>query len=124
MQHTSAARQQPCEKPASQATVTQNKPKVLTDQKLILKLKHPPSQLRKTTTAGQSINSETETAAIRICDTPSPPPRTGSTTHTTPRAASHIQDPVEIAGRRSDLSPWQAQAPPLGEEHLSAGTVL
>jgi len=42
----------------------------------------------------------------------------------TPRVASRIQDPAEIAGRRSELSPWQARDHPLGEEHVSAGTVL
>ena len=75
-------------------------------------------------TAGRSISGETEAAAIRIRDTPSPLPRTGSTTHATPRAARHIQDPAEIAGQRSELSPWQARDSPLGEEHVSACTVL
>jgi len=75
-------------------------------------------------TAGLSISSETEAAAIHIRDTPSLLPRTGSTTHATPRVASRIQDPAEIAGRRSDLSPWQARDHHLGEEHVSAGTVF
>jgi len=45
MQHTSAAQQRPGKKPAMTAGATQNKPKALTDQIPILKLKHPPSQL-------------------------------------------------------------------------------
>jgi len=104
---------------------TQNKPKALTrDLKLILKLKHPPSQYRDNMTAGLSISGETEAAAIRIHNTPSPPPRTGSTTHETPRAVHHIQDPAEMAVRRSELSPWQSRDHPLGEEHLSASMAL
>jgi len=122
MQHTSAAQQRPSEKPASTASATQNK--VQTDWIPIPKLKHPPSQPRKTMTAGRSIRGETEAAAIRIRDTPSLLPRTGSTTHATPRAACHIQDLAEIAGRRSELSPWQVRDPSFGEEHVLACTVL
>jgi len=98
MQHTSAAQQRPGKKPALTASATQNKPKAPADRILILKLKHPPSQPRKTMTAGQSISGESEAAAIRICDMPSPLPQTGSMTHATPRVGSRIQDLVEIAG--------------------------
>jgi len=98
MQHTSAAQQRPGKKVAMTAGASQNKPKTLTDRILIPKLKHPPSQPRKKMTAGRSISGETEAAAIRICDTPSPLPRTGSITHATPWVASRIQDPAEIAG--------------------------
>jgi len=124
MQHTSAAQQRPGEKQALTASATQNKTKALTDHISILKLKHPPSQPGKTTTAGRSTSGETEAAAIRIRDTPSPLPRTGSMTHATPRAASRTQDPTEIAERCSELSPGQARDPPFGEEYMSAGTVL
>ena len=124
MQHTSAAQQRPGKKVAMTAGASQNKPKTLTDRILIPKLKHPPSQPRKTLTAGRSISGETEAATIRIRETPSPLPRTGSTTHATPRVASRIQDLAEIAGQSSELSPWQARDHPLGEEHVSACTVL
>ena len=46
------------------------------------------------------------------------------TTHATPRAAHRNQDPAEMAGRHSELSPWQARDHPLGEEHVSASKVL
>ena len=49
-------------------------------------------------TAGWSISGETEIAAIRISNTPSPPQRTGSMTQATPRAAHRIQAPAEMAG--------------------------
>ena len=73
---------------------------------------------------GLSISGETEAAAICIRDTPSPLPQTGSTTHATPRVASFIQDPAEIAGQHSKLSPWQARDHPFGKEHALACTVL
>jgi len=67
MQHTSAAQQQPGEKPASATSVTQNKPNAPTrDLIQIPKLKHPPSQHRDTIVAGRSSSGETEAVFIRI----------------------------------------------------------
>jgi len=99
MHHTNAAPPRPGDKPALTTSETQNKPKEQTsDRILILKLKHPPGKPRDTITAGRSISGATETASIRIRDTPSPPPRTGSRTQATPRAAHHIQAPAEKVG--------------------------
>ena len=81
MQHTSAAQQRSVKKPAWTVGATQKKPKTLTDRIPIPKLKNPPSQPKETMTAGRIISGETEAEAIRICDTPSPLPWTGSTTH-------------------------------------------
>jgi len=125
MQHTSAAQQHPGTKPASETSMTQNKPKTPT-RDLILnpKFKHPPSQHRDTIAAGQNCSGETEAVAICIHDMPSPPSQTGPMTHATPRAAPRIQDPAEMTPRRPKFSPWQALYHPFGEGYVQAGTVL
>jgi hypothetical protein len=106
MQHTSATQQRPGEKPASALSTTQNTPKTQTRPKIpIPTFKYPHSRHTETNAARRSDGSEAEADVIRIGDSPSPPPRTGLTTHATPRAEHHIHAPAEMAGRYPELSP-------------------
>jgi len=102
MQYTSVAQQQPGEKPTLATSPTQNTPKA---QARAMIFKHPRNRHKHTNAARQRVRSEAQADVVRILDSPSPPPRTGLTTHATPRAEHHIHAPAEMAGRHPELSP-------------------
>ena len=104
---------------------TQNTPKTqMRAMTKILELKRPRSQHRDTNAAHWRDSSEAEADVIHIWDSPSPPPRTGLTTHGTPRAEHHIHALARMAGWHPKLPPWRLQYHPFGEGRGQAGTVL
>jgi len=92
--------------PARSQHWRQNTPKAQARAMIpIQTFKLPRNRHKHTNAARQRVRSEAQADVVRILDSPSPPPRTGLTTHATPRAEHHIHAPAEMAGRYPELSP-------------------